>query len=542
MADSRAGAEGGRSLAVADRIHAVSGPAPARGPLPDTLLYEGGRILAIGTRTELEPLLAGGRLFDLRGCTLTPGLTDAHIHLLDWAFARLEIDLTGCPSPAAAVRPIAAAAAAAGPDTWVRGRGWSLERWGGAPPLHLLNDAAGPVPAALYSQDMHALWVNSAALARAGVSRDTPDPAGGRIGRNEDGSLAGVLYERAAAQMAAAMPACGEQDAARAVLDAQRALHRWGVTGVQVAVLEGPMRPNPLRVLTALREGGRLRLRVLQHLPVALLDEAIELGLRSGLGDDWIRIGALKMFLDGTLGSRTAWLAQPYAGTDTDRGMQLLPAQAFRAAVARGAAAGLASMVHAIGDSAVALALDVLAEPGARGSSIPHRIEHVQLMPEGRFGDAARAGIVCSMQPSHLMTDWAPADRHWGRERACRAFACRSLADAGAVLAFGSDAPVDPPDPRLGLYAASFRRDRAGMPATGWNPSERLDRHAALRAYTFGPASAAGAAGRLGCLSAGAAADFVAWRGDPLEVAAEDLLELAVHATVVNGEVVWIGD
>jgi predicted amidohydrolase YtcJ len=542
MVDSRAGDEGGRCLAVADRVHAASGTAPVRGPLPDALLYDGGRILEVGTRAALEPKLDGGRFLDLSGCTLTPGFTDAHIHLLDWAFARLEVDLSACATPATAVRPIAAAAAATGPDQWVRGRGWSLERWGGAPPLHLLDEATGPVPAALYSQDMHALWVNSAALARAGVDRDTPDPGGGRIGRAADGSPSGVLYERAAALLAAALPPYGEQDAAHAVLDAQRALHRWGVTGVQIAVLEGPMHPNPLRVLTALREDGRLRLRVLQHLPVALLDEAIALGLRSGLGDDWIRIGALKMFLDGTLGSRTAWLAEPYAGTSADRGMQLLPAETFRAAVARGAAAGLASMVHAIGDSAVALALDVLAEPTARGPSLPHRIEHVQLMPAGRAGDAGRAGIVCSMQPSHLMTDRLAADRHWGPERASRAFACRSLAEAGAVLAFGSDAPVDPPDPRWGLYAASFRLDRAGTPAGGWHPSERLERHAALRAYTFGPAYAAGVAGRLGCLAPGAAADFVAWRGDPLAVPAAALLELAVGVTVMNGEVVWSGD
>jgi predicted amidohydrolase YtcJ len=527
-----------RRLIAADRIYDAAASEPPAGTPPDALLVENGRVRALGTRAQLSRLAGDAERIDLPGCTITPGFTDAHIHILEWAFARRQVRLDGADVDEA-LRRVAAAARSAAPDGWIRGRGWSLEHLGRMPDAALLDRVAPTVPVVLYSHDMHAAWLNTAALERAGLTPATPDPEGGELVRRPDGLLAGVLLERASALVLRALPPVDEAFAAEAVLEAQRELHRLGVTGLHVAVLEGPMVPNPLRVLGRLADAGRLRLRVLQHLPLALLDEAIALGLRSGWGDDWLCTGGIKMFLDGTLGSRTALLAEPYEGR-SGRGVAILPAPAFRDAVRRAAAAGLASTVHAIGDAAVGLALDVLGGSGTEGARIPHRIEHVQLAPAGRLADAARAGIVCSMQPSHLLTDWRAADEHWGRQRAARAFACRSLADHGAVLAFGSDAPVDPPDPRLGLFAATERRDLAGEPAGGWQPQERLDRYRALRAYTFGPAYAAGRAGRWGVLAPGAVADLVVWQADPLHVQADDLLRLAVRMTMVAGEVTWL--
>jgi predicted amidohydrolase YtcJ len=241
------------------------------------------------------------------------------------------------------------------------------------------------------------------------------------------------------------------------------------------------------------------------------------------------------MFLDGALGSRTAWMFEPYEGSGS-RGIQVLDGGEFRYHVRRAARAGIATTVHAIGDAAVALAFDVLSDPGLRVAAMPHRIEHVQCLPHGREDVPARADITCSVQPAHLITDWSIADRHWGTERARRTYAFRTLLSAGARLAFGSDAPVEPADPRLGLMAATARTDLDGNPAAGWFPEERIPMRDALLAYTRHAVEATGVRG--GVLRPGAPADIVAWQPDPFSVDARDLLSMRCVATVIGGEVV----
>jgi predicted amidohydrolase YtcJ len=227
-----------------------------------------------------------------------------------------------------------------------------------------------------------------------------------------------------------------------------------------------------------------------------------------------------------------------YETTDDDCGIQVLDEADFRAIVRRATAAGIPSTVHAIGDAAVALALDVLSAPDTRVPAMPHRIEHVQCCPPERLGAAGAAGIVCSVQPAHLITDWRVADRHWGADRARTTYAFRSLLDGGAVLAFGSDAPVEPVDPRLAFLAATARTDTLGEPRGGWVPGERIGLDQVFRGYTVGPAAAAGMQGRLGELVPGAAADVVAWKGDPFDREGTDLLDLQCFATIVGGELV----
>ncbi len=292
--------------------------------------------------------------------------------------------------------------------------------------------------------------------------------------------------------------------------------------------------PEPLGVFATMRARGTLRLRVLQHLPLHRLDDALREGLYSGAGDGWIRVGGVKMFLDGALGSRTAWMREPYRVPEIAAcRCWTRPNSGYH--VQRAARGGIASTVHAIGDAAVALALDVLADPATRVPGMAHRIEHVQCCPAERFADAARAGITCSMQPAHLITDWRIADRHWGEARASRTYAFHSLQQAGALLAFGSDAPVEPADPGLGLFAAVQRTDLDNAPQGGWHSSERLTAEAALRGYTRGPALAAGLP--TGVLETGAPADFVAWQHDPLAPETA-LLDLRCTATVVGGIIV----
>jgi len=541
-------------LVIADRIHATFGPGAPRPA--DAILIRDGIVAAIGPRAELEAAAPHAQRFDLRGTTITPGLADAHIHLLDWAVARSEIDLADAAAPEAAAAAVEAWRAKVAPGTtkataeaWILGGGWNPHLCGGASPDRRLLDRVAPDrPVALRSHDLHALWVNTRALELAGITAATSDPPGGRIVRDAAGEPTGLLLESAVALVERCIPPRSEEELREALLFAQLELHRLGITAVHSFPAVRGDSFEPLHLLEALRAEDRLRLRVSQQIPLPLLDRAVRLGFRSGDGGDWIRIGGVKIFLDGALGSRTAWLREPYVDTH-DTGVRVIEPDEFRDAVRRAADAGIAATVHAIGDAAVALALDVLRDPATRVAAVPHRIEHVQLCPRERFGEPGRAGIVCSMQPAHLMTDWRPADRYWGAERSRGAYAFRSLLEeggagpsgrsAGAVLAFGSDAPVEPVDPRLGLFAAIERRDLAGEPVGGWNPQERIAIDDALRAYTVGPAVAAGATDRLGHLGPGAFADFVAWDRDPLLARGEELLELRCLLTAIGGEVVW---
>jgi predicted amidohydrolase YtcJ len=520
-------------LVTADRIHGLADPRSAQSPR--ALLIRNGRIAAIGQPEDLRNFAPRAPSVSLDGATITPGLTDAHIHLTEWAFARREIDLGHATSPAAAARHVADFARTSSSPV-LRGRGWNPHLWNGdTPSRRVLDEAVSDRPVALQSHDMHALWVNTAALHAAGIDRNTPHPSGGHIVRDDDGEPTGLLLEWAGQLVTARLPRPGLEETLDAVLHAQTALHEIGITGVHSFPGVHMKEPDPLAVLLHFRERGALRLRVLQHLRDDLLDHAIALGLRSGFGDGWLRIGAVKMFLDGALGSQTAWMREPYED-GSGCGMNTLEPGRFRDTVRRAAAAGIATTVHAIGDAAVCLALDVLADPALRVPALPHRIEHLQCCPPERLGDAAAAGIVCSMQPCHMMTDWSIADRSWGA-RSAGAFALASLLRNGTLLAFGSDAPVEPVDPRRGLYAAVTRCDERGEPAGGWFPAERIEPVDALLGYTTGPARAAGLPAPFGSIAVGAPADLAAWDRDPLN-GHGDVLGMRCVATLVGGELV----
>ncbi len=526
-----------RDLVVrADRIHLAPGGDSAGAERAEAVLIRRGLIDAVGSFAELRSSAPGAETLDLSGLTVTPGLTDAHVHLLEWAVRRRGVDLVRTRSPVEAAEAVSDHAADH-PEGWVLGRGWNQHRWTDAPHRSHLDSVVSHRPVVLQSLDMHSLWANSAALRAAGIDAGTADPEGGRIERDEGGEPTGVVQENAMPLLERVVPPAGPAERRAALLEAQTVLHRWGVTGVHT------VEPDSLAFLEGFRDRGLLRLRVLQHLPLAKLDDAIRLGIRSGFGGDWVRIGGVKMFLDGALGSLTALMREPYEGSG-DRGVQTLPPEDFRAAATRGARAGLAMTVHAIGDAANDLALEVLASAEARlHGRVPHRVEHAQLLGGDLLGagdgapDPRLRGLVCSVQPSHLMTDWPAADRHWG-DRARYAYPFRSLEAAGAILALGSDAPVDTPDPRLGLHAAVLRQDLDGAPADGWYPEERLDPPRALAGYTAGPARAAGDP-RQGSLRRGSFADLVAWETDPLNAPAEALRDLRAALTMVGGEVVW---
>lgn len=515
-------------LLVADRIHVLGDHVPV-----EALLIHAGRVAAIGSEAEVRAA-APARVPTMRlpGATITPGLTDAHVHLTAWALARQRVELGGARTLAEGLERIAADAAAR-PDGWVQGLGWDLHRWGGMPDRAALDRILPERPAYFESHDIHAAWLNSEALRRCGITAETPDPEGGQIVRDPaTAEPTGILLENAKQLAVAHLPQPSPAEVRSALLDAQREAHRLGLTGVH------SVEPTGLADFGVLEAADELRLRVLQHIPLAHLDAAIELGVRSGYrSPDWIRVGGVKMFLDGALGSRTAWMREPYEGSAEEWGIQTLPGDEFRNIVRRAAATGIAATVHAIGDAAVALALDVLEEIPAP-AAVPHRIEHLQLCPPELWERVGRSGIVASMQPVHLRSDIPAAERHWGHARSRGAYAFAPLLRAGATLALGSDVPVETCDPRPGLFAAVRRVSWEGEPWSEWYPEHAMPVEAALRGYTEGPAAAAGEVGRQGRLLPGFHADLVAWDRDPLAASPDELLEMSCILTVAGGEIV----
>jgi predicted amidohydrolase YtcJ len=494
----------------------------------DAIWWEQGTVRAVGPHERLLRV-APARLprYELPDTLVTPGFVDGHTHFAFWALGRSRVQLAGAPSRADAVRRVAEAQPEQG---WVLGHGWDAHRWN-EPPHRAALDAVQSGPVYLDSLDVHAAWVNTAALRAAQIGPEMPDPPGGRIVRDASGQPTGLLLERAVELMIRVLPRPSADRLDQALLDAQAEAHRLGVTGIH-DVEDEAARAAFARVDAA----GRLRLRVLFHPPVASLPTLVRAGEQSGTGSEWLTLGGVKMFLDGSLGSRTAWMLQPYEGS-RDRGMPITDADEAARAMRLAAEHGIACTVHAIGDAAVRRALDLMT-PLPR-AALPHRIEHFQCVQPADLGRAADGAIVASMQPAHLLTDIPLVDRHWG-SRGAGAYPFRSLLRRGTAVVFGSDVPVASIDPREGVFAALDRTLADGTPAGGWRPEERVTFGDVLRAYTAAAATAAGAQRRRGTLAVGMDADFVAWAVDPAVERASGAAFRAAQAelTVVGGEVV----
>jgi len=493
----------------------------------DAIWWRGGRIVAVGSAAEIARAVpAGVPRYEYPEALVTPGFVDGHTHFALWALGRRRVQLVGAATREEAVTRVAKARPVQG---WVIGQGWDANRWS-EPPDRAVLDGVQPGPVYLDSLDVHAAWVNSAALAAAGIDRRTADPPGGRIVRDPAGEPTGLLLERAVELAARVLPAPPADLLDAALLDAQSEAHRLGITGIHdvedAAAYEG---------LRRLEGRDRLRLRVLFHHPVASLASLARAGVRSGQGSAWLATGGVKMFLDGSLGSRTAWMLEPYEGSRS-RGMPITGEAEAREAMQFAAGHGLAVTVHAIGDAAVRRALDLMTPlPPA---AVPHRIEHFQCVAPGDLDRAARAGIVASMQPAHLLTDIPLVDRHWGA-RGRGAYAFDSLRRRGTRIVFGSDAPVATLDPRAGVFAALERR-MEGPAGPAWRPEETIGFDEAARAYTTAAAHAGGVTGRRGTLAPGMDADLVVWSVAPEggAGAGEAFRRAEVLLTVVGGEVV----
>jgi predicted amidohydrolase YtcJ len=421
----------------------------------------------------------------------------------------------------------------------MEGGGWDRNLWSETqfPTRHDLDRAAPGLPVALSSKCGHVLWASSRALELAGVSPSTPDPAGGEVERDPvTGVPTGILKETAGQLVRRVVPEPEPLVIEEAMLRAMPCLHRVGVVGIHNC--EGA---SALSAFQRIAARGELGLRVLAHFPSAGLDEAIALGLRTGFGGERLRLGAVKAFADGSLGARTAAMLRPYEDEADNHGIMVIEEKELEAIVRRASNAGIAPAIHAIGDRAtraVAVAYEA-SRPLWEGHGLRPRIEHAQVVTREDIARLGRLGVVASVQPLHCTADIEMVDRHWGA-RGVGAYAFRSLLDAGARLAFGSDCPVEDPSPLVGIHAAVTRRRTDGSPCPeGWHPRQRLTVGEAVYAYTQGAAYASGEEHLKGSISPGKLADLVVISKDIFSLDPMEIPQAQVVATVLGGTVVY---
>ena len=502
-----------------------------------------GCILAVGGDAEIEPLAGPDtQTIDLKGRLVVPGFTDCHIHFQEYALRRSQVILDGVDDWQEVRRRIQAEVKRAKPGEWVLGGGWNQNLWedGTLPSKADLDDISPQNPVALSRADGHSMWVNSLTLEKAGITAETSDPPKSRIDRDPDsGEPTGILREWEAIRLVQdVIPEPDDETIVIALRESIAEAHRLGLTGIHEMRVEGEKKPA-LRALLRLQQRGELLLRVACMIPVEHLDEAIALGLGSGLGDANLRIGGVKLFADGSMGSGTAWMLEPFEGSDDNYGLVVTPKEELFDVARRAQVAGISLTIHAIGDRAIRDVLDVLTEiQGGQGSAFRHRIEHVQCIHPSDVHRLAQLGVIASMQPSHIMDDWAVADRVWGK-RGQYAYAFRSLLDAGIHLAFGSDCPFASLNPLLGIQAAVLRQDRKGEPEGGWYPEERLTVAEAVRGYTLEAAYAVGLEGVLGSITPGKLADMVILSRDIFTIPPEEISDIQVDYTICDGRVVY---
>ena len=511
-------------------------------PRAPAVAIAGNRVLALGDDEAMRELLAPrGEAVDLEGRAVVPGFVDSHIHFVEYALRLRRIDLTEVPTLDEALARVAVRAAQTPPGEWLLGGGWNRNLWsGGAFPTRADLDAvASQHPVALSSKDGHVIWLNSQALAQAGITGQTPDPTGGEIERDAAGEPTGILKEKAVQLVERAIARPSMETLLAALQEGMANAQRAGLVGIHDCEDE-----QAFAAFQVLHRQGKLGLRVLMHVPAVNLEAAIQLGLRSGYGNDFLRVGGVKIFADGALGARTAAMIEPYEGEPDNRGIVVTLPEELRRLVDRAHRSGLSVAVHAIGDAANRAVLDALAAVArqprtAVTPALPHRIEHVQLLHPADVPRLAELGVVASMQPIHATSDMEIADAHWGA-RSEWAYAWRTLLQAGTALAFGSDCPVESLDPLRGIHAAVTRRRPDGSPGeAGWHPAQRLTVAEAVSAYTRGAAYAAGQESVSGSITRGKLADLVVLSRDIFTCDPMDILDTEVLATVLDGRFVY---
>jgi predicted amidohydrolase YtcJ len=493
---------------------------------------EEGKVVAVLARGEARPQV--DYRLDAKGRVMLPGMIDGHLHVMDIGFAALTLDLSDTNSLEEALAKIKAFAAENQGRPWILGRGWNQEKWGLGrfPTAAELDAVVSDRPVWLERTDNHANWGNTLAITTAGITAKTPDPAGGRIIRDAKGAPAGVFVDKAVQLVGAVVPAPRPEDRDLAFAKAQEVLLAKGVT----AVADMGTKAADWTSYRRAGDEGRLQVRIMSY-----ADSFETLELMAGpeptgwLYDDRLRMGGIKLFLDGALGSRGASLKAPYADEHGTRGLPLLSPAQLRNMMSRASMDNFQTAVHAIGDAANAEVLAAIAELSESYKGDRRwRIEHTQIVDPIDLPKLGEHGVIASMQPLHQTSDRLMAEARLGPDRLAGAYPWRSVVSVGGRLAFGSDAPVEPADPWAGMAAAISRTDASGQPFGGWFPQQTVTREQALAGYTSGAAYAGFAEGRFGRLIPGERADFLLVDRDPLMSAPDAIRDTKIHE-------VWIG-
>lgn len=506
-------------------------------PHPDAILTSDDRIVAVGDYQRLKDLAPlGTERTDLGGTYVLPGMGDGHIHSAMYSRSLIEPDMRHCTSLESALevlRPFVERGMADDSITWIFGGQWNVNAWDvpELPDRHALDTVAPHIPVALGSLDWHTLWLNSKALQELGLDRTVKDPDGGEFVRDEHGELTGVIREAAAIPIRDGLM---QSDVSGNIDDylplGQRELLKRGITSIHD--IDGA---DCLYAYQKLRERGELDIRIHKVLRQEQVHDFIRRGIRTASGDEWISIGPLKLFADGALGSHTCHMSEAWPGTE-NHGMTVTSPQELEHWIGLAASAGIATAVHAIGDQATTEVLDAFAKSQsiARVFGLRQRVEHAQYMKRSDVPRFRELGVTASMQPMHCTADIPMND--FLAERDLVAYGWNSLREAGAELVFGSDGPVEDPNPFQGIHAA-ITRTRDGAPEGGWQPHERLPRAETVYYYTHAVARASYEENLKGCLAPGMLADFVSVDRDIFSEDAEAVKDTVVEATVVGAQI-----
>jgi len=519
------------------RIYPVDGP----NSYFEAAAVKAGRIIALGPTKKIKRLMASStRVLDLGGKLVLPGFIDAHCHFASGGSSLAGLTLRDARSVEDIQRLVAAKVKELPEGAPVFGSKFDHTLFPGAkwPTKEDLDKVSPRNPVILERVDGHSLWVNSLALSFSEISKKTPDPFGGEISRDPStGEPSGILKEAATRLIKIKGPESNkEEDIKRALGQAAR----LGLTGIHTSsTLE------EIEIYRKLEKTGQLTLRVYAWLPIQEIDDYLKSGIKCGQGDEMVRVGFLKIFVDGTVSSSTALLFEPFSDEPGKTGEAQYQEEEFYSLVEKAHHNGYQVGIHAIGDKGIHWALNAIERAQKRygKNGIRHRIEHCSLIHPDDVKRFAELGVIASMQPTHCTTDLNYLESRFGKERCRGAYIWKTLADEGAVLAFGTDWPVEPIDPMRGLYSCVTRKNiESGYPAGGWFPEQRLPIREAIKDYTYGTAYASSEEGKKGSLKVENLADFVVLSDNILEIEAPRILSTTVLYTILGGKIVFQGN
>lgn len=509
-------------------------------PWAEAIGIKGNRITALGTDQQVKEVLQnrGSIILEMPGRLITPGLVDGHCHFGFLGRSLLTVDLSNQPSLKACRDRIREYASKCEHDEWVIGTGWNQYQWDDQrePSLKDLDDITPRNPAFLIRACGHTIWVNSIALAKAGITSQTPDPPGGRIEHDQVTGNPNGLLKEARQLIEPVIPSPTQEEWKKAILASQEASLRSGLTAVHS--METLSQWNALR---SLEKEETLKIRVQQAIQGYELKKAIQLGLKPGFGSDRLWIGHVKLYADGSLGAGTALLHEPYSDEPSNSGLAADSLDGLRESIELAYEQGFDVAIHTIGDKAASQSLEAISLarkvfPGPWRD----RLEHVQLLRKKDIQLFKELGVIASVQPIFLPTDWKVAEKRWGPAR-CRSggYAWKTMLDSGIRVQFGSDSPVEPNNPILGLHAAVTRQNLQGEPAGGWYPDQRLDLLESIKGFTQIAAWSARKENKLGSLTPGKIADLTIFEKDLFEIPVKEWPNVQVEMTIIDGKIVY---